>query len=166
MQFSPSPCYFIYLPPNILLNNSFSNNLNLCYFFWKRSQVSHLYQPTGKVIRFLVYFFTGSTAPWLLASDVQFHYNFTDGRTPWTSVQPVARPLPKHRITQTQNKHTHTHIQNIHASCGIQTHDPGLRASEDSACLRPLGYRDRRFLVYTHIKYASIIPTSHIKIEV
>jgi hypothetical protein len=27
---------------------------------------------------------------------------YTDGRTPWTSDQPVARPLPIHRTTQTQ----------------------------------------------------------------
>jgi hypothetical protein len=30
---------------------------------------------------------------------------FTDGRTPWTSDQPVAMPLP----TETQNKHIHKH---------------------------------------------------------
>jgi hypothetical protein len=34
---------------------------------------------------------------------------YADGRTPWTSDQPIARPLPKHRTTQTQNKHTHRH---------------------------------------------------------
>jgi hypothetical protein len=38
--------------------------------------------------------------------------------------------------------HKHIHIPNIHALCGIRTHDPGFRASEDSTCLRPLGYRD------------------------
>jgi hypothetical protein len=38
-------------------------------------------------------------------------------------------------------KHTHTHT-NIHALSGIRTHDPGFWTSEDSACLRPLGYRD------------------------
>jgi hypothetical protein len=27
---------------------------------------------------------------------------YTDGRTPWTSDQPVARPLPKHRTIQTE----------------------------------------------------------------
>jgi hypothetical protein len=31
---------------------------------------------------------------------------FTVGMTPWTECQPVARPLPTHRTTQTQNKHT------------------------------------------------------------
>jgi hypothetical protein len=34
---------------------------------------------------------------------------YTDGRTPWTSDQPVARPLPTHRTTQTQNKRTQRH---------------------------------------------------------
>jgi hypothetical protein len=33
---------------------------------------------------------------------------YTVGRTPWTSDQPVARPLPIHRTTQTQNKGTQT----------------------------------------------------------
>jgi hypothetical protein len=79
--------------------------------------------------------------PWALASDIQFHDHFTDGRTPWTSDQLVTRPLPKHRTTHAQNKHIH--IPNIHPLCGIRTPDPGFRASEDSTCLRPLGYRDR-----------------------
>jgi hypothetical protein len=71
-----------------------------------------------------------------------FHFDhFTDGRTPRTGDQLVARPLPKHRTTQSQNKHTHK--PNIHALCGIGTHDPGFRAKEDSTCLRLLGYRDR-----------------------
>jgi hypothetical protein len=80
--------------------------------------------------------------PWPLL--FQIHDHFTDGRTPWTGDQPVARPLPKHRTTQTQNKHIHT--LNIHALCGIRTHDPGFRASEDSTCLRSLGYRDLRIM--------------------
>jgi hypothetical protein len=40
-----------------------------------------------------------------------------------------------------QNKYIH--IPNIHALCGIRTHDPGFRVSEDSSCLRQLSYRDR-----------------------
>jgi hypothetical protein len=82
--------------------------------------------------------------PYTLASDFQFHDHCTDGRIPWTSDQLVARPLPKHRTTQAQSKHLH--IPNIHAFCGIRTHDPGFRASEDSTgtCLRVLGYRERQ----------------------
>jgi hypothetical protein len=33
---------------------------------------------------------------------------FTVGRIPWTSDQPVARPLHRHRTTKTQNKRTET----------------------------------------------------------
>jgi hypothetical protein len=54
---------------------------------------------------------------WALASAFQFHDHFTDDRTPWTSDQLVARPLPKHRTTQTQKIHIHT--PNIHDLCGI-----------------------------------------------
>jgi hypothetical protein len=61
---------------------------------------------------------------------------YTVGRTPWTGDQPVARPLPTYRTTQTQNKGIHT---NIHALSGFWTHDPSVRASEDSSCLRPRG---------------------------
>jgi hypothetical protein len=45
--------------------------------------------------------------PGLFFSYVIFFY--TVGRTPWTSDQPVARPLPTRRTTQTQNKRTHRH---------------------------------------------------------
>jgi hypothetical protein len=35
---------------------------------------------------------------------------YTVGKTPWTSDQPVARPLPTHRTTPTENKHTQTSV--------------------------------------------------------
>jgi hypothetical protein len=41
-------------------------------------------------------------------ADFSVSWSFTDGRTPWTGDQLVARPLPKHRTTQTQ-KNAHTH---------------------------------------------------------
>jgi hypothetical protein len=47
--------------------------------------------------------------------EVFFYFDhFTDGRTPWTSDQLVAKPLPKHRTTQTQNKHYNRPIKNDH----------------------------------------------------
>jgi hypothetical protein len=52
----------------------------------------------------MVYFFNGSTAlvgPGLFP----LFYLFTIDRTRCTSDQHVARPLPKHRTAQTQNKH-------------------------------------------------------------
>jgi hypothetical protein len=83
---------------------------------------SHSYYRQSPDSDFMTVFSLALQPPWALASDFQFHDHFTDGRTPWTSDQLVARPLPKHRTTQTQNKHIH--IPNIHALCGIQTHDP------------------------------------------
>jgi hypothetical protein len=38
---------------------------------------------------------------------------------------------------------------NIHASRRIGTYDPGIQASQNSSCLRPLGYRDQ--LLYTEL---------------
>jgi hypothetical protein len=43
--------------------------------------------------------------PWSIFSFLLPH---TDSRTPWTSDQPVTRPLPTRRTTQRQNKHTQT----------------------------------------------------------
>jgi hypothetical protein len=74
--------------------------------------------------------------PGLFFSFMIFFY--TDGTTPWRSDQLVARPLPTYRTTQTQDKRTHALI-------GIRTHDPSVRASEDSSCLRPRGRCDRLF---------------------
>jgi hypothetical protein len=59
-------------------------------------------------------------------------------RTPWTGYQPNARPLPTQDNTIQKNADTH-----IHASSGIRTHDPSVRAVEDSTCLRPRGHWDR-----------------------
>jgi hypothetical protein len=79
------------------------------------------------------------SGPW---PHIQFrNHFFTGGRIHWTSDELIARPLPKHRTTQTQNKRIHT--RNIRALSGIRTHDPSVRASEGSSCLRPRGYCDR-----------------------
>jgi hypothetical protein len=82
----------------------------------------------------LFFFSLAPQPPWALASAFSFMIIL------WTSDQLVARPLPKHRTTQTQNKRIHT--PNVHALSGIRTHDPSVRASEESSCLRPLGYCD------------------------
>jgi hypothetical protein len=74
----------------------------------------------------------------------QFYDHFTDGRTPWASDQLVSRPLPKHRTTQTENKHIH--VPNIHALCRIRTHDPGFEANEDS---RPISLALDRSAIVT-----------------
>jgi hypothetical protein len=74
--------------------------------------------------------------PWHL---LQFrNLIYTNGRTPWTRDQPVARPLPTQRTTHRKNAHT-----DIQVLSGIRIHDPTVRASEDSSSLRPRGHCDR-----------------------
>jgi hypothetical protein len=95
-------------------------------------------------MQFVIFFSLALQAPWALASVFQFHDHFTDGRTSWTSDQPVARPQPAHKTTQTQKKHIHT--PNIHVLCGIRTHDPSFRASE-ATVTGDLCYADANFYV-------------------
>jgi hypothetical protein len=60
----------------------------------------------GLYISYVDYFFSiGPTALVGPGRFVQFPDLFTIGRTPWTCDELVARPLPKHRTAQTQNKH-------------------------------------------------------------
>jgi hypothetical protein len=54
------------------------------------------------------------------------------------SDQLVARSLPTHRTTQIRNKRIYK--PKVHVLCGIRTHDPSVRANEDSSCLTPRGY--------------------------
>jgi hypothetical protein len=84
-------------------------------------------------ITWVTFFFNLSLPLWSIGLIYQFLDHFTDGRIPWTGDELVARPLPKHRTTQTQNKRTQ--LPNIHALCGIRTQDTGFQASEDSICL-------------------------------
>jgi hypothetical protein len=95
---------------------------------------------------FFQWLFQPIQGPGLLFSSVIL---FTDGRTPWASDQLVARPLPKHGTTQTQNN---THTQNIHVLNEIRTHDLSVRANEDSLCFRPRGYYDRQLWYITKQK--------------
>jgi hypothetical protein len=54
-----------------------------------------------------------------------FHFNFlvlyTVGRNPWTGHQPITRPLPIHKATQTQNKRTHTYVPRVGFETTIST---------------------------------------------
>jgi len=61
------------------------------------------------------------------------------GRTPWTGDQSNARPVPTQESTTQKNADTL-----IHASSWIRTHDPSVRAAENSTHLRPRGHWDRQ----------------------
>jgi hypothetical protein len=84
-----------------------------CKIIFQKSYVNRMYEflriyfatlsLTGPLIHPRPY--SPLLGPSLLFSFVIF---FTDGKTPWPSDQPVARPLPTHRRTQPQNKRTQT----------------------------------------------------------
>jgi hypothetical protein len=63
----------------------------------------------------------------VLAAFFSFLGLYTVRRTPWTGVQPFARPLSEHRIS--------AHFTDNHALSEIRTHPPCSRASEDSSRL-------------------------------
>jgi hypothetical protein len=78
--------------------------------------ICHLFHAFCVFVPFLLHFIHSFIHQWLfsplLGPDLFFSsviIFYTDGRTPWTSDQPVARPLPTQRATQTQNKRTHRH---------------------------------------------------------
>jgi hypothetical protein len=58
---------------------------------------THSFQPSMALQNFI--------GPWPLLRFPNLFY--TGGRTPWTTDQPIARPLPTHRTTQTQTKRIH-----------------------------------------------------------
>jgi hypothetical protein len=54
-----------------------------------------------------------SVFPLFIGCFFSFLIIYIVGRTPWTGDQLVARPLPAHRTTQTQNKHAQTSMPEI-----------------------------------------------------
>jgi hypothetical protein len=72
--------------------------------------------------------------PWRL---FQFLNVYIVGRTLWMGDQPVARPLPIHRTTQTENKPTQISMPRV----GFETN---IRAGEDNLCLTPRGHCDKQ----------------------
>jgi hypothetical protein len=89
---------------------------------------SHINRDSNLLIYVRLYSLCG---PWSLFRLLNV---YTVGRTPWTGDQPVARPLLTHRTA---------HTAEIHASSGIRTHDPSVRAGEDGSCLiRPAALID------------------------
>jgi hypothetical protein len=59
----------------------------------------------------------------------------------------VISPSQGRYLNTRQHKHrVSAYTPNIHALSWIRTHDPSVRASEDSSCLRPRGYCHRRLL--------------------
>jgi hypothetical protein len=65
------------------------SNISLAIYLWLYSPLLDL----GRFSSFLIFYIVG--------------------RAPWTGDQPVARPLPSHRKTQTQNKRKQTSMPQV-----------------------------------------------------
>jgi hypothetical protein len=83
---------------------------------------------------FFWYYYGSIALCWAFCLFFCFFILYTVGRTLWKGAQPVAKPLPTHRI-KAQNADLHTLSE-------IRTHDPSVRTSKDSSCLRPRGHWD------------------------
>jgi hypothetical protein len=80
--------------------------------------------------------------PWPTSIKLSVHFGLLDLRQ---SVGLLGRVISSSQgLYLYINIEKRTHTNTKHPCLDkIRTHDPGFRASEDSACLRPLGYRDR-----------------------
>jgi hypothetical protein len=93
----------------------------------------------------IINYYYGSKALLLdLGRFFSFFILHTVGRTPWTGDQPVAMPLPTHRIN--------AHNTDIHALSRIRTHDHSGRAGEYRSCVRPRGHFYRRNIINSNVK--------------
>jgi hypothetical protein len=76
------------------------------------------------------------------------------------SVGPLGRGIsPSQGCYLHTEEHKHrinAHNIDIHALSSIRTHDPSVRASEDSSCLRPRGHCDRRSTLLQSLNNAQI----------
>jgi hypothetical protein len=79
------------------------------------------------------------------------------GRAPWTGISP---PQGIYLHTEQHKHRINSHNTDIHALSGIRTHDPTVRASEDSSYLSPRGHCDRHTEKY-HIKSFTLSAFSH-----
>jgi hypothetical protein len=104
-----------------------------------RSVYLSIYLPLSLYLYLPIYGFT--VLCWALAA-CQFLNLYTGVRAPRTGDQPVARSLPAHRTTQTQNKRTQTYMppvgfeptvlvyklaKTVYALGGPYTYESGLR---------------------------------------
>jgi hypothetical protein len=89
----------------------------------------------------------GSTALcWALASfSVSWSFTESVGLLGWGII-----PSQGHYLHTGQHEHRINTHKHLHASSGIQTHDPCVSAGEDSSCLRPYSHYDWHLSYQVH----------------
>jgi hypothetical protein len=82
---------------------------------------------------------------------------YTDSRTPWTRDQPVVRPLPTHRTTQTQNKRTKRH-QCLEWESNPRSQCSSERAKRVNNCYTSFYFYERQILADSRLRSPDISP--------
>jgi hypothetical protein len=100
-----------------------------------------IYNVTPYISYYSVMVLQSFVGPWQI---FQFLNLYTVGRTPWTGDQSVARPLPTHRTTQTQNKHIQTSMPRV----GLEPMTPVFQRAKT---------------VYALVPAATVVGLSHLK---
>jgi hypothetical protein len=81
------------------------NVITVVVFLYEDDQMMRLHIKiwyTALYLFYIFFFLLLPLAPTLEhRADLSVSWSFTDGRTPWTGDQLIARPLPKHRTTRT-----------------------------------------------------------------
>jgi hypothetical protein len=106
---------------------------------------SNLNIPVYCVLLYYYYYYDSTALWWTLeALSVSWSYTQSVGL-----IGPGISPSQGRYLHTEQHKHRiNAHYTYIHASSGIRTHDPSVRAGEGSSCLRPRGHCNRRVALY------------------
>jgi hypothetical protein len=95
------PFYLFDYSNHIWQSTNYSSSFLILSILLSLLCISCTYSPQTDMLSICLWLCSPSVGPWPL---FQFLNLYAVGRTPWLGDQPVARPLPTHRTTQTQNK--------------------------------------------------------------
>jgi hypothetical protein len=88
-----------------------------------------------KIISMALQPFVGHWPLFQFLDPILSRYDPLDGGSACRKASTYTQKIIKHRIN--------AHKTDMHALSGIRTHDPSVRASEDSSCIRQRGHCDR-----------------------
>jgi hypothetical protein len=103
--------------------------------------VSIFYRLFNYTDYFLIFYYYGSTAIcWVLAA---FSVSWSYTQSVELLGRGISPPQGVYVHIKRHKQRINAHNTDIYALSGIRTHDPSVRVSENSSCLRPRGHCDR-----------------------
>jgi hypothetical protein len=118
------------------------------YFYCVRYNITGGHVSTNYLSIYLYFYLSVCLQPlWTLAA----FFNFLIYTQSVGLLGRVMNPSQGRYLHTEQHKNRINAQTDIHASSGIRTHDPSVRAGEDGSCSRPCGHCDRH--VHTILPY-------------